>query len=66
MDEAAETGVYTVLVNPEKQHSVWRWGMAPPLGWRATGQVGTKAQCSRYVDEMCTDIRPTSTSAQRI
>ena len=51
MDCVAEA-VYTVLINREGQYSLGRWGIAPPLGWRATGTVGTRAQCTRYLDAM--------------
>jgi len=44
MDTDAELGAYTVLVNTEGQYSLSRWGVAPPLGWRTTGRVGSKAQ----------------------
>ena len=58
MDEDKRT--YIVLVNHEEQHCLWLQTIAIPDGWRATGKIGTKAECLEYVREVWTDMRPLS------
>lgn len=63
MSDASEEDrtVYQVLVNDEEQYSLWpKDNRTLPRGWRATGKEGTRAECSRYVDEVWIDMRPLS------
>ena len=55
----AET-LYTVVVNHEEQYSIWPIGREIPLGWRAVGKEGKKAECLDYIEEVWTDMRPLS------
>lgn len=51
---------YIVLINAEEQYSLWPEGKTVPNGWSEVGFSGLKAECSRYVDEHWTDMRPLS------
>ena len=55
-----DTRRYLVLINDEEQYSLWLKSNAVPAGWRATGFEGSKQECSQYVDEVWTDMRPLS------
>lgn len=57
MDENAR---YQVLRNDEEQYSLWPADLAIPAGWHAVGKEGTKQECTDYVDEVWTDMRPRS------
>jgi len=49
---------YRVLVNDEEQYSLWPAHLDVPAGWRTEGPAGTRDECSAYVDEVWTDMRP--------
>jgi MbtH protein len=55
---------YIVLINDEQQHSLWPKGRDIPGGWRAAGKEGSRSECSQYVDEVWTDMRPLSLRKQ--
>jgi uncharacterized protein YbdZ (MbtH family) len=55
---------YVVVINHEDQYSIWPEGREIPLGWRATGVAGTKAECLAHIDEVWTDMRPRSLREQ--
>jgi uncharacterized protein YbdZ (MbtH family)/predicted MFS family arabinose efflux permease len=57
MDDDAR---YEVLRNDEDQYSLWLLGHEVPPGWHRVGKEGTKDECSAYVDEVWTDMRPRS------
>ncbi|BDH12173.1 MULTISPECIES: MbtH family protein [Streptomyces] len=57
MDENAR---YQVLRNDEDQYSLWLADLEIPAGWHAVGKEGTQDECSAYVDEVWTDMRPRS------
>ena len=57
-DEAEDATTYTVVVNHEEQYSIWPADRALPLGWRAAGKTGPKADCLEYIKEVWTDPRP--------
>jgi uncharacterized protein YbdZ (MbtH family)/predicted MFS family arabinose efflux permease len=57
MDDDAR---YEVLRNDEDQYSLWLAGHEVPAGWYRVGKEGTKDECSAYVDEVWTDMRPRS------
>jgi MbtH protein len=60
-DESAQDDEeYQVVVNDEEQYSIWPLGRELPLGWRAAGKEGPKADCLAYIDEVWTDMRPLS------
>jgi MbtH protein len=49
-----------VLINDEGQYSLWPGGKAVPPGWCATETQGTEEACTKWVDEVWTDMRPVS------
>jgi MbtH protein len=55
-----DTTVYNVVVNHEEQYSIWPEYKDIPLGWRAVGKPGLKAECLAYIKEVWTDMRPLS------
>jgi uncharacterized protein YbdZ (MbtH family)/MFS family permease len=57
MDDDAR---YEVLRNDEDQYSLWLAGHEVPPGWYRVGKEGSKEECSAYVDEVWTDMRPRS------
>jgi MbtH protein len=57
---SADERQYTVVVNREEQYSIWAADRELPLGWRAVGKVGSKADCLAYIAEVWTDMRPKS------
>lgn len=63
-EEGDETTVYIVLINHEEQYSLWPKYKSVPPGWRAVGKEGSMTECSRYVDEVWTDMRPLSLRKQ--
>ncbi len=62
-DDDTDT-VYDVVVNHEEQYSIWPADREPPLGWRAVGKRGPKAECLGYIKEVWTDMRPLSLRKQ--
>ena len=52
--------VHKVLINDEGQYSIWPQAQNVPMGWKEVGYVGSKQECSAYVDENWTDMRPIS------
>jgi len=59
-DEEEDTRTYTVVVNHEEQYSIWFADREPPLGWKACGKTGMKAECLEWVKDVWTDMRPLS------
>ena len=57
MDDNAR---YQVLRNDEEQYSLWPATHEVPQGWYPVDKEGTKDECSAYVDEVWTDMRPAS------
>lgn len=51
---------YQVLRNDEDQYSLWPAHLDVPAGWDQVGKEGTRDECSAYVDEVWTDMRPRS------
>jgi MbtH protein len=58
--EEEDTGTYVVVINHEEQYSIWPSQKDIPRGWRSVGKEGRKAECLKYIDEMWTDMRPSS------
>jgi MbtH protein len=57
MDDDAR---YQVLRNDEDQYSLWLADLDVPAGWQPAGVEGSKDECSTYVDQVWTDMRPRS------
>lgn len=55
-----EEAIFHVVVNHEEQYSIWPAHREIPLGWRAVGKQGKKAECLGYIEEVWTDMRPLS------
>lgn len=55
-----QDGQLQVVVNHEEQYSIWPIDREIPLGWRAAGKSGSKAECLEYIEEVWTDMRPLS------
>ncbi len=64
IEEQEPQKTYIVLINEEEQYSLWPKSRTVPAGWRAVGKEGTQAECSQYVDEVWTDMRPLSLRRQ--
>lgn len=54
-----ENRTYRVLVNRERQHSLWPADIDVPDGW-SVASTGSRAECLAYVEEHWTDLRPAS------
>jgi MbtH protein len=52
--------VFKVLVNDENQYSIWPAKKQIPEGWSAMSFIGSKAECSEFIDQTWTDMRPKS------
>jgi MbtH protein len=59
-DDAEDKRDYTVVVNDEEQYSIWLADRELPAGWRAVANVGKKAACLKYIDDVWSDMRPLS------
>lgn len=54
------TTMYKVVVNHEKQYSIWPSTRENAPGWNDVGNSGTKEECLAYIKEVWTDMRPLS------
>lgn len=52
--------IYKVVVNQDKQYSIWPINRENPYGWRDGGKEGLKQECLDYIMEVWTDMRPPS------
>jgi MbtH protein len=52
-------GRFNVLINEEEQYALWPESLDAPVGWTplASGDID---ECTAYVDEHWTDMRPRS------
>lgn len=48
-------GVFLVLVNDERQYSIWPAELPPPAGWRKAFGNDTRQSCLDYIDREWTD-----------
>ncbi len=51
---------YLVLINEEKQCSLWPDFREIPPGWKAVGPHGSRKECLQWVEDNWTDMRPAS------
>ncbi|MFH9293683.1 MbtH family protein [Streptomyces sp. NPDC017520] len=58
-----EDGVFHVLVNDERQHSLWPAFVEVPAGWNVVVSDSTRQACLDYIEENWTDLRPASLAA---
>lgn len=55
-----EDGEFVVLINDERQYSLWPAFCDTPAGWSAVGPKGNRKICLDWIDENWTDMRPQS------
>lgn len=53
-----ETETYKVVVNDEKQYSIWPAERRVPLGWFDIGKTGSKTEVLAYIKEVWVDMKP--------
>lgn len=53
-------GTFLVLVNDERQHSLWPGFAEVPDGWTVTFGPADRASCVDHVNTTWTDMRPRS------
>jgi MbtH protein len=51
---------YKVVINAEKQYSLWPAERENPLGWQDAGKRGSKEECLAYIKQEWIDMRPLS------
>jgi MbtH protein len=51
---------WKVVINEEEQYAIFPDQLPTPGGWREAGFDGTEDECTAYVDEHWTDMRPRS------
>jgi MbtH protein len=59
-DQQENSTLYKVVVNHEKQYSIWPAHRDNALGWNDAGKSGTKEECLSHIKEVWTDMRPLS------
>ncbi len=64
MNAPDDRTIYKVVVNHEEQYSIWPADRENPLGWDDAGKTGTKDECTEYIREVWTDMRPLSLRRQ--
>ncbi len=64
MNAPDDRTMYKVVVNHEEQYSIWPADRENPLGWDDAGKTGTKDECTEYIREVWTDMRPLSLRRQ--
>ncbi|WP_410607962.1 MbtH family protein [Amycolatopsis sp. lyj-109] len=53
-------GTFLVLVNDERQHSLWPAFAEVPAGWTVVLREASREAALAYVEENWTDMRPAS------
>ncbi|CAL9608902.1 MbtH family protein [Streptomyces sp. enrichment culture] len=53
-----EDGTFLVLVNGERQHSLWPAAHPVPAGWEPVTPKSSRQSCLDYIEEHWTDLRP--------
>ena len=59
-DEQEDDRIYKVVVNHENQYSIWPADRENAPGWSDAGKQGTRQECLAYIEEVWTDMRPSS------
>lgn len=55
-----DTIEYLVVVNDERQYSIWPSYRELPAGWSATGPRASREECLAWIESNWTDMRPRS------
>lgn len=59
-DEKDDDRAYKIVVNAERQYSIWLLDRENPLGWSDVGVSGSRADCLAHIGQIWTDMRPLS------
>jgi MbtH protein len=59
-EQNVDTQTYLVVLNDEKQYSIWWADRDLPAGWRTDGTKGTREECLAHIGKVWTDMRPLS------
>jgi MbtH protein len=59
-DVTIDGDVFIVLINDERQYSIWPAAKAVPDGWSRIRPAGPKVECLAFVEANWTDMRPRS------
>ncbi|HEV2638132.1 MAG TPA: MbtH family NRPS accessory protein [Actinocrinis sp.] len=54
-DDSAE---FVVLINGERQHSLWPARLAVPSGWDVAHGEDSRGNCLEFINTSWTDMRP--------
>jgi MbtH protein len=49
---------YKVVVNREKQYSIWPADGKNPLGWKDVGILGSRYDCFAFIEKVWVEVRP--------
>ena len=49
-----------VVADRNGQYSIWPADRENPLGWKDVGKQGSRQECTDYIEEVWTDMRPLS------
>lgn len=60
MSQDPSSSLYLVVINFERQYSLWPAERAVPAGWRPVGPSRSRHQCLEYIRETWTDMTPAS------
>jgi len=55
-----DDGDFLVLINDERQYSLWPASRKVPAGWRVEGPHGGRQECLTWIEKNWTDMRPRS------
>jgi uncharacterized protein YbdZ (MbtH family) len=55
-----ERNTYRVLINNERQYSLWPTSIKVPAGWSVVVDGATRKTCLEYIDQHWIDMRPQS------
>ncbi|GIH21317.1 MbtH family protein [Rugosimonospora africana] len=53
-------GTYLVLINDEKQYSLWPAFIDVPAGWKSVCGEKSREECINFIEEHWLDMRPAS------
>jgi MbtH protein len=60
MFDESENITFNVVINHEKQYSIWPANRENAPGWQDAGFSGSKKQCLDFIEGQWTDMRPDS------
>jgi len=55
-----ENTIYNIVINKQRQYSIWWVDRDFPVGWKPIGFSGTRDKCLIEIDRVWTDMRPLS------